>query len=267
MHESERWEAILTLLQPGRVVSVRDLSERLGASEATVRRDIGKLADDGLIERVHGGAKALSDAPRPPTLAGRAFAVARTLRAPQKRAIAEAAAALCHDGESIIINGGTTTFHMVEFLRGHRMQILTNSFPIAAALIDSSESQIILPGGQVYRDQGVIVSPFEDDAVQHYTATKMFMSAISIGPFGLVEADPLMARAEAKLMKRADELIVLLDSSKLRRQGNIVVCPLSRISTLITDDGASEAALEPIRAAGVDVILAPSHKGEIEDVA
>ena len=90
-------------------------------------------------------------------------------------------------------------------------------------------NRVALPGGEVYRDQKLIVAPFDDDAIQHYSARLMFMSAISIGPLGVIEGDPLIARAETKLLKRADRLVVLADASKFTARGSLVVCPLSRI--------------------------------------
>jgi DeoR family ulaG and ulaABCDEF operon transcriptional repressor len=126
---------------------------------------------------------------------------------------------------------------------------------LAEALIHKSKCRVALPGGEVYREQGMIVSPFEEDAIQHYSATRMFMSAISIGPLGVVEGDPLLARAESKLLKRADRLIVLADSSKFVSRGSLVVCPLSRIDTLITDSDAPIDALDMLRGHGVRVAV------------
>jgi DeoR family ulaG and ulaABCDEF operon transcriptional repressor len=134
--------------------------------------------------------------------------------------------------------------------------VLTNSYPLAESLIHNSKCRVALPGGEVYREQKLIVSPFEDDAIQHYSATRMFMSAISIGPLGVIEGDPLVARAEAKLLKRADKLIVLADSSKFVSRGSLVVCPLSRIDILITDAGAPKEALDMLREAGVNTVIA-----------
>ena len=111
-------------------------------------------------------------------------------------------------------------------------------------MIHDSNCRVALPGGEVYREQKLIVSPFEEDAIQHYSASRMFMSAIAIGPLGVIEGDPLIARAETKLLKRADKLIVLADSSKFVSRGSLVVCPLSRIAILITDRAAPPAALE-----------------------
>ena len=82
----------------------------------------------------------------------------------------------------------------------------------------------------------------------------MFMSALSIGPLGVVEGDPLIARAETKLLKRAEKLVVLADCSKFITRGSLVVCPLSRIHTLITDRAAPAAALAMLREAGVQII-------------
>jgi len=112
-----------------------------------------------------------------------------------------------------------------------------------------------LPGGEVYREQKIIVAPFDDDAIQHYSARIMFMSAISIGPLGVIEGDPLLARAESKLLKRADRLTVLADASKFVSRGSLVVCPLSRIHTLITDTDAPGTALDMLRDHGVQVVV------------
>jgi DeoR family ulaG and ulaABCDEF operon transcriptional repressor len=114
---------------------------------------------------------------------------------------------------------------------------------------------VALPGGEVYREQKLIVAPFDDDAIQHYSARLMFMSAMAIGPLGVIEGDPLIARAEAKLLKRADRLVVLADASKFGPRGSLVVCPLSRIHTLITDSAAPPEALAMLERAGVATIV------------
>ena len=260
MHERERWQVIRAMLKERTLVRIADACRATGASEASIRRDFARLAEQGLAVRVHGGLEAIPDASSAPgdvlSLATRAFDVSQTLNIQAKRAIAKAAVALCADGDTIIVNGGTTTFQMGEFLRERRLKVLTNSYPLAEVLIHGSKCRVALPGGEVYREQGVIVSPFDEDAIQHYSASRMFMSAISIGPLGVIEGDPLLARAESKLLKRADKLVVLADSSKFASRGSLVVCPLSRIETLITDAAAPHAALDMLREAGVKVQLA-----------
>ena len=255
MHERERWQKILTLVRERRVVRVSELMQKLSASSATLRRDLFKLKEMGQLKRVHGGAEAI-EAAQQSHLSTRAFGVSQTLNAERKRAVARIAASMCVDGESIIINAGSTTWFMAEFLRHRRMQILTNSVPISHELILTSENRIVLPGGEVYREQGIILSPFDEDAIQHFTAAKMFMSCYAISQMGIIEGDPLIARAEAKLLTRAEKLIVIADSSKFEQRGSMAVCQLSRVSTLITDSGAPVAILDAIRAAGVEVIVA-----------
>ena len=254
MHERERWQMIIDAVRDRGIITVRELHERMDVSPATLRRDLAKLEERNQLKRVHGGVEAI-DISNPPHLETRSFDVSQTLNIARKIAISKAAAELCVDGESIIINAGTTTFQMVDYLRDRRMQILTNSFPIAEALVARSKNRIIMPGGEIYREQGIVLSPFDEDSTQHYTAAKMFMSCFSISAMGVIEGDPLIARAEAKLLGRAQKLIVLADSSKFEARGSMVVCPLSRVHTLITDDGAPQQALANIRAAGVDVVV------------
>jgi DeoR family transcriptional regulator, ulaG and ulaABCDEF operon transcriptional repressor len=255
MHERERWQNILTLLRQRGVLRVRDLVAITGASSATLRRDLSKLEELGQLRRVHGGVEAIELAHQP-HLATRSFGLSQTLNAARKRDVAKAAAAMCVEGESIIINAGSTTWCMVEFLRKQRMQILTNSFPIAQELIATSQNRIVLPGGEVYREQGIILSPFDEDAIQHFTASKMFMSCFSITPMGIIEGDPLIARAEAKLLSRADKLVVIADSSKFEPRGSMAVCQLSRVHTLVTDDAAPPNMIDHLRSLGVNVVIA-----------
>jgi DeoR family ulaG and ulaABCDEF operon transcriptional repressor len=260
VHERERWQVIKGLLRERTLLRIADACRATGVSEASIRRDFARLAAQGVAIRVHGGLEALPDTGNAPgdvlSLATRAFDVSQTLNIDAKRAIAKLAVALCADGETVIVNGGTTTYQMGEYLRERRLKVLTNSYPLAEVLIHKSKCRVALPGGEVYREQGMIVSPFEEDAIQHYSATRMFMSAISIGPLGVIEGDPLLARAESKLLKRADKLIVLADSSKFVSRGSLVVCPLSRIHTLITDADAPGAALDMLREQGVHVVVA-----------
>ncbi len=254
MHERERWQKILTMVRERRVIRVTDLTAELLASSATLRRDLVKLEEMGQLKRVHGGAEAIEAAAQS-HLSTRAFGVSQTLNAERKRAVARIAANMCKDGDSIIINAGSTTWFMAEFLRDRRMQILTNSVPISYELISTSNNRIVLPGGEVYREQGIILSPFDEDAIQHFTASKMFMSCYAITNMGIIEGDPLIARAEAKLLARAEQLVVIADSSKFEQRGSMAVCQLSRVHTLVTDADAPAHMLDHIRAQGVDVII------------
>ena len=263
MRERQRVEIVRSLLAARGFLSIADLMAATGVSAASARRDAGRLAEAGHGERVYGGIQALGGAfsrrMAQVSLETQAFDVSRTINIEAKRAIARRALEMCVDGDVVIINGGTTTFQMAEFLRDTRLKILTNSYPLAEFLIRETQNWVALPGGEVYREQKLIVAPFDDDAIQHYSARTMFMSAISIGPLGVIEGDPLIARAETKLLRRADKLVVLADSSKFAQRGSLVVCPLARIHALITDQDAPPEALTMLRDAGVQTIVVNSE--------
>ncbi|TPE53024.1 DeoR/GlpR family DNA-binding transcription regulator [Amaricoccus solimangrovi] len=263
MHEKERWRVILAAIQDRPVVTVQEMVELTDASEATVRRDIAALHLQKKLRRVRGGAEAISP-PQFVGLAGRPFSLNEASHLAQKKAIAREAVALCEDGESIIVNGGTTTFQMVHPLGPRRLQILTNSFPIAEHLLRHSKNTILLPGGTIYREQNIVLSPFENDVTRNFYARRMFMGAQGLGAHGLMEADPLLIQAERKLLDQADELVVLVDSSKFERRSSLILCGLDRIATVITDDRVGDAAARMLEAAGVRLIVAEAKAERVE---
>jgi len=266
MHEKDRHRVILSAVQDRSLVTVADLCALTGASEATVRRDINTLDTQNRLRRVRGGAEALKAKPFV-GLAGRPFSVNEMMNIAEKQAIAAAAVELCEDGEPIIINGGTTTFQMVHPLASRRLQVFTNSFPIAEHLLKNTMNTVILSGGIIYREQNIVLSPFENDVTRNFYAKRMFMGAAGIGPLGLMEQDPLLIQAEQKLIGQADELIVLVDSSKFANRSSLILCPLERIDTIITDDGIDDRTANMLDAADVSLIVVPSGATQKEGVA
>jgi len=256
MHEKERHNAILNAVRDRPVVTVKEMVDLTGASEATIRRDISSLEYSKKLRRVHGGAEALSP-PQVSGLVGRPFNVSATINTQKKRAIAKLAVEMCADGEPIIINGGTTTFQMVHFLSLKRLPIFTNSFAIAEHLLKHSKNTVTMPGGTIYREQNIILSPFENDVSRNFYARRMFMGAQGLGPLGLMEADPLLIQAEQKLIDQAEELVVLVDSSKFLQRSSLILCGLKRIHTVITDDGIGETEKTMLEDAGVALKIAP----------
>ncbi|WP_062203313.1 DeoR/GlpR family DNA-binding transcription regulator [Aureimonas sp. AU12] len=264
MHERERHRMILSAVQGRTVATVQEFAELTGASEATIRRDITTLAGLRKLRKVRGGAEALG-APSPGAVAGESFGTAQGRNAAQKRAIAREAARLCEDGDATILNGGTTTFQMVHHLTGLRLQVLTNSFPIADHLLQHSKCAVLLPAGTIYREQGLILSPFETDGIAHFRARRMFMGVQGISPVGFAEADPLIIQSEQRLMRQADELVVLADSSKFDNRSSFVIAPLERADILITDEGIGDASAQMVEAAGLRLVVARLDRGAGHD--
>jgi len=255
MVNHKRRKRLIKLLAEHNTASVDQMVKWLNSSPATVRRDIAWLAERNLLTRTRGGAEHLPQKKRVYTLTSETFQNNIDCNAGQKRAIARHAASMCTDGETIIINGGTTTYMMVEFLAAKRLKILTNSFLIAERLLMTSENEIILPGGIVYREQNVILSPFDNDITQHHYAAKMFMGVYGLSMLGLMEADPLLIQAEKRLISQADELVVLADSSKFNKKTGLILCGLNRVSCLITDTGIADGAVNMLEQSGIKVII------------
>jgi len=266
MHEKDRHRVILSAVQDRSLVTVVDMCALTGASEATVRRDINTLDDQKRLRRVRGGAEAISKKPFV-GLAGRPFSINETLNIAEKQAIAAAAVELCNDGEPIIINGGTTTFQMVHPLASRRLEVFTNSFPIAEHLLKNSTNTVMLSGGIIYREQNIILSPFDNDVTRNFYAKRMFMSAHGLGPLGLMEADPLLVQAEQKLIGQAEELVVLADSSKFANRSSLVLCPLERIDTIITDDAIDDRTATLFEGADVNLIVVSTGAAQKDGMA
>ncbi|WP_182084741.1 DeoR/GlpR family DNA-binding transcription regulator [Aureimonas sp. ME7] len=260
MHERERHRMILSAIKGRSVGTVQEFAALTGASEATIRRDIQALANARRLRKVRGGAETLNTAPSG-LPGGSNLAKAQTLRVAEKRAIAREAAKFCDDEAAAIINGGSTTFQMVHFLTDASIQVMTNSFPIADHLLQHSRCTVLLPAGAIYRDQGLILSPFEADGTAHFRARRMFMGVQSISALGFAETDPLIIQSEQRLMRQADELVILADSSKFETRSSLVLAPLERAAILITDEGVTDAAASMVEAAGVRLVVAGLEQG------
>ena len=263
MLEKQRHHLLIELLAELGYASVPVLSEKLKASEATIRRDITKLSKRNMLTKIRGGAQS-NELNEKPTerkhLKGSVFLADTEQNREIKSLIADQAVSLCEEGESIIINGGSSTFMMKNALAKRNLNILTNSFALAQELTENSENQITLPGGELYRKQSIILSSFENDGISNYHGTKMFMGTPAIGEFGLMETDPLLVLSEQKLLKQADQLIVLADSTKIGKRSSLILCSLDKVDILITDSNIEVKYLELFRKHGVQVITVKMPK-------
>jgi DeoR family transcriptional regulator, ulaG and ulaABCDEF operon transcriptional repressor len=258
MHVNEREILIMHLLSARGFVSFRDLDAQLADSPATIRRDLERLAGEGKLERVRGGAKAAATTANSlaPSLhlAGVPFHENIGLNRSEKEAIGKAAAGLCLSGEGVMIDGGSTTLQMCPHLTDLNLSVLTNSLHIVTALINQAGTRVLVPSGAVFPEQSIILSVFGEDGMPRFHAPKLFMGAASIGPQGLMQDDILLVAAERRLIDRAEEIIVLADSSKFAGASGHVVCGLEEIDVMITDAGISAAALAMMEAAQVRVV-------------
>lgn len=255
MHATEREEAILAALERSGFVSYRDLEASLDASPATIRRDLSRLEEAGLLRRVHGGARAVADDARaeayPLALKGTPFAKSITQNLAAKRAIGKAAAALCKPGEGVIIDGGSTTYQMCDHLAGKGLQVLTNSLHIVNALLPQEGTQLLVPSGTIFREQNIILAPGGEHSMPSFFASKAFIGAAAVSPRAIFQADAVLVASQRRLLEIAEEVILLVDSSKFSGTSGAIVCSLDRIDRVITDKSADPALLDALDAAGV----------------
>lgn len=262
MHSTDRERLISDLLRHRGFVSFQELQSKLDASPATIRRDLERMAEVGALARIRGGATAAGDAERAngsigaPHLSGVPFHENQNRHAAQKAAIGKAAAALCTAGEGIMIDGGSTTLQMCPHLASLNLQVLTNSLHIVNALLPQAGTRIMVPAGAVFREQNIILAAAGEQSMPRFHAPKLFMGAAAIGSQGLMQADMLLVAAERRLIERAEEIIVLVDSSKFLISSGMVVCGLEEIDTVITDDGISKNERKILEGAQIRVIVA-----------
>jgi DeoR family ulaG and ulaABCDEF operon transcriptional repressor len=256
MHAEDRERTILTILENQGFVSLRELDQRLAVSAATIWRDLKRLEIAGRIVRVRGGAKVTDGVSA--GFRGAPFNENIQKSPAAKAAIGKAAAALCSAGESIIIDGGSTTLQMCPHLGELELQVFTNSLHIVSALFSQMRTRVSLPSGTLFREQNIVLSAFEDDGTNHFEAAKMFMGAGSVGAQGLMQADVILMQAEQRLMSRSKGVVLLVDSSKFVTPSGHVVCPLGAIDIIISDNRIADAHAQMIERSGPKLIVVGS---------
>ncbi|NLS07147.1 DeoR/GlpR transcriptional regulator [Rhizobium sp. P32RR-XVIII] len=251
MNDAERHKMITELLRETPFASVRDLQDRLGVSPATIRRDIDKLHDLGKAKKVYGGVSAFELGGRSPA---RPYDENRDIAVEAKRAIASRAASLLRDGDSIIVHAGSTCFQLGVLLAKRNLRIFTNSMPLAAYLGEHGSCHLTVAGGELYREPGIIHDP--SAGAPDYFASRFFVGTQGIGSAGLLESHPLLVKAVGELSSCADEVVLLADSRKFSIRPRNLVLPLSRVGTVVTDDGLSDADAKMLESAGISILIA-----------
>jgi DeoR family ulaG and ulaABCDEF operon transcriptional repressor len=174
----------------------------------------------------------------------------------QKQAIGRAAAALCKPGEAVMIDGGTTTLQMCPHLATLELQVLTNSLHIIDTLLPQPGTRLLVPSGVIFREQNIILAPHGEESMPRVHAPKLFMGAAAVGPQGVMQQDVILVAAERRLIARAEQLVLLVDSSKFTSSSGAIVCGLDEVDVLVTDSGISSEMAGVVRQAGVELIVA-----------
>jgi DeoR/GlpR family transcriptional regulator of sugar metabolism len=214
-NQSKYATALLAFLEQNQQISVEQACAEIGFSEATCRRLFGQLEKEGLVERFWGGVRIFHS-----TLVNQISVYERqTTNLEAKKAIAQKAAEMVQDDEVVILDGGTTTAQMVPFLADRKIRVITNSLLIAQAFdhlrAKSNGPEILLTGGWLFQELGVLTGPETRETLRKYHAQKLFLSPAGLDENYLTNHHPDIVETEQTMIQQAKELIILADASKI----------------------------------------------------
>ena len=252
MMTAERQQRLLDALAATPFLTIEEQARRVRASTATIRRDFDALAAQGLARRVRGG---LARATAPPALPS-SFSERRRVLTAEKDRIGRAAAQLVRDGETIVLDGGTTTSSMAPYLAARRINVITNSLSVADYLADHSHSDVIVLGGALYRASKVMLGTPAQNALRQLNADKAFVSAGGLTLEGIGHANSLIAETEKVMIARARYVVLLADHTKFHSGGAMKVCPWAKIARVITDAPSPPEFQRFFKRRGITVTIA-----------
>jgi DeoR/GlpR family transcriptional regulator of sugar metabolism len=247
----ERRGRLLDLIRVRGFAALEELVRELGVSESTIRRDLDALEEQGAAKRTHGGVLYAGGMPR---LAE--FDERQPSHWAAKRAIAVKAAEVINDGETVLLDGGTTTYEVARLLVGRSLQVVTNSLPVANLFASESRTDLVLLGGYVSPRTGVCLGPYANELLGRLHVTTTILSAAGIADEGLFNAHLLLAETEQAMLRAAGRVVVVADSSKFGQKSLTLVSPLDAIDVVVSDNGLPDEWRQKIAAAGSQLIVA-----------
>ena len=249
----ERQNLILQFLLRSQRISIMEICRSFSVSQATARRDLETLARKGKVQRVHGGAITLTQlAPEQPTLQR------QDEQAQEKLCIGQAAAALVHDGETVLLGSGSTVLEAARILRGCRnLTVITNSLPVINALAGAAEITLICLGGMLRDSELSFIGHFTEQTLAEVRADKVIIGTHAIHlEHGLTLEYLPETMTDRAIMKAGKEIIVVADHTKFGRATAVLLAPLESIHTLVTDQATPQEFIDAIQSRGINVIQA-----------
>jgi DeoR/GlpR family transcriptional regulator of sugar metabolism len=249
----ERQNQILQLVTRSQRISVTEVCATFEVSEATARRDLETLAGRGKIQRVHGGAIALTEAPPESPILQR-----ENEQAEEKTRIGQAAAALVRDSETVFLGSGTTVLQVARALRTRSsLTIITNSLPVVNVFAGLDNLNVICLGGMLRDSELSFIGYITEQALAEVRADKVFIGtrAISV-EHGLTHEYLPETMTDRAILKAGQEIIVVADHTKFGRAATVLLAPLERVHTIVTDGQTRPDFINAVQEKGIRVITA-----------
>jgi DeoR/GlpR family transcriptional regulator of sugar metabolism len=254
-----RRKSLLDLIARQGFATLEELVRALGVSESTVRRDLEALDHAGAIKRTHGGAVYSGELRGMP-----AFDERTAAQVEEKRAIGRLAAELVEEGDTVLLDGGTTTLEVARALVGRPVQVVTNSLPIAQLVASSKETDLILIGGYIYPRTAVALGPLSIAMMDGLRVRRTIMGAGGVVAEGVYNSNSLLVDTERQMMCCAQEVILVADGTKFGRLSLTRLCGLEDIDVVVSDQALSEPYRDLVRSAGARLLLAEAGGEAVE---
>jgi len=247
----ERRNRLLELVRSKGFASLPELVDELQVSESTIRRDLDHLEEIGSAKRTHGGVFYTGSSPRFPH-----FDERQPANWDHKRVIARRAVELIEDGDTLLLDGGSTAYEVAQLLVGRQLQIVTNSLPVANLFASNTNTDLVLLGGYVYPRTGVALGPYTNEMLKQLNVRKTVLSVAGINDRGYFNSNLLLVETERAMMQAADEVIVVADSTKFGRQSLAHLAALGDVQQIVVDEDITPEWQSKLTAAGVNVLVA-----------
>jgi DeoR family fructose operon transcriptional repressor len=251
MRAIERQIKIQDFIRTQEFVDAAALASRLKVSESSIRRDLIDLEGQGLVRRVRGGAVSLLVREE-----SRSIGWAANRAREEKQRIGKAAAALLEDGQTVMMDGGSTTAEVARQMLGNSLQVITNSILIAQIFYDSKSVELTLTGGYLYPRLGVLLGPICEETLSRVAADVLVMGTGGITEAGLSNTNTLIVGSEHKMIEVSRRVIVVADNSKFGRQAMAHLTPLENVDVIVTDQELPPRFEKLLEKCGVELVVA-----------
>jgi DeoR family transcriptional regulator, fructose operon transcriptional repressor len=250
MTAEERQHRIEDYIQKVEFVSLEELAKQLEVSVSTVRRDLNILEAGGSIRRTHGGARLIN-----PKSDEFAFTARDTHELDEKEVIGKVCADLIRPGQTVIMDAGTTVYHVAKQLQDRNLQIVTNSLPVANLFLTAQRTEVVVSGGVIYPRLGVLVGPQAVKSFSDLHADVAIMGAGGVTLEGFTNSHGLLIDIQRAMMKSAGNVVFCLDHTKFGRKSVAFLCGLERNPTIVTDNSSPIDLLNELRSHGLRVLV------------
>lgn len=242
MFAEERRNKIIQMIKTKQPVKVIELSSLFTVSEATIRRDLQELENSGLIQRTHGGAVSSQLG------AELSFHDREVCFLEEKKAIAVLAAALVNDGETILLDAGTTTREIARALCGKKLTVATNSMDVASVFAEEPDIEVLLLGGTWRKSINSLIGPLTNSMLKLFSFDKVFLAANGIDcTLGVTTKHIAEAETKRAMLSAGKSTILVADHSKFEKRTFSKICSLEELSMIITDSSLPKDTLENLR--------------------